>query len=219
MTNITNLNRLVRDEVEWLSSPAQYDDVGLRIGCHSVVEHWEQPAQEALAGTVCRPNAQKILEIGYGLGLSAKFVNSLKPNTHVIVEAHPQVVIKAIEEMPSSTLIFSALWEKIVPLLNGEFFDGIIYDAYPMMSDAFDGSSLSTFRYVEPFLYEGSRLLRNRGRLGFLDYSCGVTELGDFASVVTGLFSESSVKELPIEVREGCAFASGNRCHIVILEK
>jgi guanidinoacetate N-methyltransferase len=212
-------NKRGRTEDEWPSLSAQYDEVGLFIGDYSVVEHWEQPVQEALARSICHSSSARILEIGYGLGLAAKIVTSFTPTEHTIVEAHPDVVCRALTEMPPSTHIISGLWEQIVPSLNSDYFDGIIYDAYPMTGNPFDGSSQSTFSHVRPFLSEGARLLQKGGLLGFLDYSCAVTLLEDFNFAVGDLFSEFFVKKIEVEVPNNCSFARGNCGHILILKK
>jgi hypothetical protein len=204
---------------EWLSSSAQYDEVGLSIAGHSVVEQWEKPVQEALAASICRSRAARILEIGYGLGFAANVVASFTRREHIVVEAHPDIVCRALTEMPTSTLIVSGLWEQIVPALNSDYFDGIIYDAYPMTAAPFDGSSQSTFDHVRPFLAESARLLRRGGLLGFLDYSCAVTQLEEFVSTVGGLFSEFFVKKIAIEVPNSCSFARGKCAHILILKR
>jgi len=203
----------------WLSLPARYSNVGLFIGDHSVVEYWERPIQEVLAESICQSSSARILEIGYGLGLSAKAIAAFKPETHIIVEAHPDVVSRAVKEMPSSTNIISGLWEQIVPTLNSNYFDGIIYDAYPMTEAPFDGSPQSTFRHVMPFLNEGARILSRGGLLGFLDFSCGVTLLEAFNPIVKDLFSEVYVQQLKVKIPSSCSFAHGDRSSIILLKR
>jgi hypothetical protein len=203
----------------WLSQPALYGHNGLSIGGVSIVERWEKPIQELLAKSVCESRNGRVLEIGYGLGFAAKTVAASNPLLHVLVEAHPQVAIKAIKELPPSTSILLSLWELILPSLRSDHFDGILFDAYPMTGELFDGSAHCTLKHVAVAFAEGARLLRPRGVLGFLDFSCAVTELDDFRSNVKEFFSSFQVNRLEIAIPDTCTFARGRFGDVVVLRK
>ena len=78
-----------------------------------------------------------ILEIGFGMGISADFIQENNPKSHTIIEIHPQIIEKAKEwakDKPNVTII-EGDWVKVLPnLTEGNIlvalkkFDGIFYD-------------------------------------------------------------------------------------------
>ena len=62
-----------------------------------VMMDWETPLMKRHAEVMCRKPNSDVLEIGFGMGISAMFIQDLKPKSHTIVECHPQV-LKMMEE-------------------------------------------------------------------------------------------------------------------------
>ena len=55
---------------------------------------WEAPLMSASAAYVCK-NGGDILEIGFGMGISAGYIQSHSINSHTIIENHPDIIPKA----------------------------------------------------------------------------------------------------------------------------
>ena len=58
-----------------------------------VMMSWEDPIMKASADYVCG-NGGNILEIGFGMGISANYIQANDINSHTIIENHPQVIEK-----------------------------------------------------------------------------------------------------------------------------
>lgn len=101
-------------------------------GVKAVMMDWEAPIMAAHAQYVAE-NGGNILEIGYGLGISARAIQTYSPNSHTIVEIHPDIAKEA------------QMWankQRGVSIVQGDWygltkeiqalgpFDGIFYDAY-----------------------------------------------------------------------------------------
>lgn len=101
-------------------------------GVKAVMMDWEAPIMAAHAQYVAE-NGGNILEIGYGLGISARSIQTYSPNSHTIVEIHPDIAKEA------------QIWankQRGVSIVQGDWygltkeiqalgpFDGIFYDAY-----------------------------------------------------------------------------------------
>lgn len=101
-------------------------------GVKAVMMDWEAPIMAAHAQYVAE-NGGNILEIGYGLGISARAIQTYSPNSHTIVEIHPDIAKEA------------QIWankQRGVSIVQGDWygltkeiqalgpFDGIFYDAY-----------------------------------------------------------------------------------------
>jgi hypothetical protein len=86
---------------------------------------------EKLAELVTK-NGGHILEIGFGMHISADFIQS-NPNvkSHTIIEVHPEIYNKGLEwakDKPNVELILGD-WIDILPIKN-KLFDGVFYDPY-----------------------------------------------------------------------------------------
>ena len=59
-----------------------------------VMMNWEDSLMSASAAYVCKGGGD-ILEIGFGMGISAGYMHSHSISSHTIIENHPEVIPKA----------------------------------------------------------------------------------------------------------------------------
>jgi len=97
-----------------------------------IMMNWEHPAMSASAAYVTQDGGD-ILEIGFGMGISAGYIHSHSISSHTIIEPHPQMVEKAVEwsSGKSNVTIISQSWADVTGSLGR--YDGIFYDT------SFDG--------------------------------------------------------------------------------
>ena len=109
-----------------------------------VMMDWEDSLMSASAAYVTQ-NGGDILEIGFGMGISAGYMHSHSINSHTIVENHPEIIPKAIEwaNNKSNVTIVSQSWYDVKDSLGT--FDGIFYDTFEDMNYGNFSSSLSTW--------------------------------------------------------------------------
>tara|TARA_R110000782_G_scaffold120296_2_gene211200 strand:+ start:102 stop:668 length:567 start_codon:yes stop_codon:yes gene_type:complete len=94
-----------------------------------VMMDWEDELMKKSAEYVCE-NGGDILEIGFGMGISANYIQSHNIKSHTIIEYHPQVYNKAqiwAEDKPNVNLILGD-WKSSLNLLST--YDGIFYDTF-----------------------------------------------------------------------------------------
>jgi len=126
---------------EWLKIPAVFTKKTLFIAGHQVMQRWESNYMKMLAA-IASKNGGNILEVGYGLGMSAHFIQmtTKKKNvTHHIIEAHPDVIKIAkknlTEEIKNGRVVlYEGFWEDITKKFPDNFFNGILFDTYPLES-------------------------------------------------------------------------------------
>ena len=96
---------------------------------YEVMMDWEHPIMSASAAYVTE-NGGDILEIGFGMGISAGYIQSHSIDSHIIVENHPQIIPKAVEwaSNKSNVTIVSQSWYDVRNSLGK--FDGVFYDSY-----------------------------------------------------------------------------------------
>ena len=92
-----------------------------------IMMDWEHPIMSASAAYVTEGGGD-ILEIGFGMGISAGYIQSHSISSHTIIEPHPQMVEKAVEwsNGKSNVTIISQSWADVTGSL--ETYDGIFYD-------------------------------------------------------------------------------------------
>ena len=93
-----------------------------------VMGDWEDPIMKAHAEITCR-NGGHILEVGFGMGISANYIQEQDIESHTIIELNDEVYEKAVEwaKDKPNTEIVSGDW-KTVEL--DKKFDAIFFDAY-----------------------------------------------------------------------------------------
>ena len=92
-----------------------------------IMMDWEHPIMSASAAYITE-NGGDILEIGFGMGISANYIQSHSISSHTIIEPHPQMVQKAVEwsSENSNVTIISQSWADVTGSLGT--YDGIFYD-------------------------------------------------------------------------------------------
>ena len=94
-----------------------------------VMMDWEDPLMSASAAYVCEGGGD-ILEIGFGMGISAGYMHSHSIDSHTIIENHPDVIPKAQEwaNSKSNVTIITGSWYDVKDNLST--YDGIFYDTF-----------------------------------------------------------------------------------------
>ncbi len=80
-----------------------------------------------------------VLEIGFGMGISAQFIQDFGCKSHTIVESHPQILEKLYEwaKDKSNVTVIPGDWFKLQDIICKNHYDGIFYDADCNNSPAF----------------------------------------------------------------------------------
>ncbi|MFJ7996522.1 class I SAM-dependent methyltransferase [Streptomyces sp. NPDC096310] len=148
----------------WHESEADYHDDQLLIEGQQVMQDWEERLMHRMAERVTATHGD-ILEIGFGLGLSATFIEEQGVRSHTIVEYNDGVLDKArrwAAERPGSDIeLLRGHWQAALPRLGD--FDGILWDAFPTSEAEFDQYVLRDSTVAEAFFCEAAAHLRSGG--------------------------------------------------------
>ena len=102
------------------------DDFGTEF---QVMMTWEDSIMKASADYICEGGGD-ILEIGFGMGISAGYIQANSILSHTIVENHPQMIAKAkawAVGKPNVTII-EGDWYDVKDSLST--YDGVFYDTW-----------------------------------------------------------------------------------------
>ena len=151
-----------KDRREWRSLPASFGEQRLAIGGHPVMEDWETGYMRRLA-EVAGSKCGRVLEVGFGMGISARFLQDLGVEEHVVIEANRDVygrLLAFAREAPGRVLPMSGFWEDIAPCFPDGSFSSILFDTYPLSEE-------EIHRNHFPFFREAYRLLKPGGVLTY----------------------------------------------------
>jgi guanidinoacetate N-methyltransferase len=157
---------------DWKSLPATFANGKLSIAGHPVMEDWERPYMKALAN-VATLNGGTVLEIGFGLGLSASYIQENKIEKHIIIEANTTVFEKVknfAQNARIATVPVLGFWQEEITSFPDESIDGILFDAYALSEEEFECHF--------PFFKHAYRILKNNGI--FTYYSSEVEKYSSF---------------------------------------
>ena len=94
-----------------------------------VMMDWEDTLMSASAAYVTEAGGD-ILEIGFGMGISAGYIQSHSIASHTILENHPDIIPKALDwakDKPKVTIITGS-WFSLLSELDT--YDGVFHDTY-----------------------------------------------------------------------------------------
>lgn len=118
---------------DWCHMEVALDSVELSVGGWQVMQAWERPLMARLAREVTR-NAGDILEIGFGMGISANEIAACGCDSYTVIEAHPRIADMArdwCERQPFPASVIEGFWQDAIEGI-GQQFDGILFDTYPL---------------------------------------------------------------------------------------
>ena len=105
-----------------------------------VMVQFERPLMEKVAGIICRRGGH-VLNVGYGCGLIDHAIQQHDIESHTIVEAHPDVYRRMLDEgwdrRPNVTILHSR-WQDVEWAAYRRWFDGIFWDPYPFKPKSLD---------------------------------------------------------------------------------
>jgi len=140
---------------------SQYEFHGDSIWCpdfhQEVMMEWERPLMERMAAEACH-NAGDVLEVGFGMGISAGCIQSRQPRSHTIVDCHPQILerLRTWAADKPNVVIVEGMWQDVLDALGQ--FDGILWDTFGGV-DSFSNRELFPifFEFVKKSLRPGGR--------------------------------------------------------------
>lgn len=125
------------EKKDWNKAKAKFSKHTLEILGEPVMEDWEDSYMKDLADIVCQ-NGGIVLELGFGMGISAEYIQKHKIRKHIIVEANKEVAKEAkkfAKKAKIKTIVLEGLWEDVIEKIKDKSVDGILFDTYPLSEE------------------------------------------------------------------------------------
>lgn len=152
----------------WGSAQAINNEEELLIEGQEVMQAWERPLMQRIADRVAASHGD-VLEIGFGMGISATMMQETGVRSHTIVELNQEVrelagVWRA--QRPEADIeIVAGSWREVMPTLGN--FDGILWDAFPISDTEFNQIVMRDSTVAESFFPQAAAHLRPGGSFSY----------------------------------------------------
>jgi len=128
--HIANIN-FSRQELEYLDDYLIIKKYKNRTSKSSamVMERWEEPIIKKHV-ELLNVKDKDVLEIGFGMGISASMIQEGQPKSHTIIECHPQVInyFMTTYEHRDKIKLIPDFWQNVINSIGN--FDCILFDTY-----------------------------------------------------------------------------------------
>jgi guanidinoacetate N-methyltransferase len=159
---ITGSERPLINEILWTTATAEYTEEELIIAGQQVMQAWEARLMAAMAEITARSHGD-VLEVGFGMGISASMIQERGVASHTIIELNDDVLAQAHEwrsTIPDADIrIVHGSWQDTVASLGK--YDAVLYDTYPV-SDI-EVAQLARVPFPADFFVAAKNLLRPNG--------------------------------------------------------
>ena len=199
---------------KWKNSPVSCNGHNLKIENHPVMEDWEDNYMKELAGIVCARGGD-ILEVGFGMGISAGYIQKHDISSHTVIEANGSIYGDLLSFARSASHPVKPLfgfWQEVVPNIRTGSFDGILFDTYPLTEEEVHKNHFFFFK-------EAYRLLKSGGILTY--YS---DEIDRFSPEHLKKLREAGFRNIDSRVclvnpQKGCEYWQSDRILAPIITK
>lgn len=201
----------------WQETKPIFAEKSLLIKSYQVMQRWEDGYMKSLAA-ITTSRGGNVLEIGFGMGISAKYIQrSKKIKSHTVIECHPAVIEFAKEkfskQLKSGRMkLLEGFWEDITPDLPDRSYDGILFDSCPL------DSGVEFFQFF-PFFEEAYRLLKDDGIFAY--FSDEATEISPEhrKELETAGFKNIDLKICKVHPPKSCEYWKHNTIVSPIIRK
>ena len=147
-------------------------------------------------------NGGKVLEVGFGMAISAHMLDEQAIDEHHIIEANDEIADKArafAASASKTTEVHQGFSWDVAPNLATGSFDGILYDTYPLSAGAVN-------KHQQGFFEDAARLLRPGG---IFTYFCNEAEKisdDEIALLKEAGFSKVEHRVVPVPTPDDCQY-------------
>jgi guanidinoacetate N-methyltransferase len=134
-----------------------------------IMEDWQIPIMRRMAEFATESRGD-ILEVGFGRGVSATFIQECGARSHTIVECNESVVRRYEtwkHSYPSREIrLIFGLWQDTTDQF--EQYDGILFHTYPLNEEEYFEQAMRSVTFAEHFFVTAAAHLREGGAFTYL---------------------------------------------------
>lgn len=139
------------------------------LGDDEIMEPWQIPLMEALTHVVTEDHGD-VLEIGFGLGIAADFIQGSGVRSHTIIECNDSVITRFEQwkqKYPDRDIrIVPGKWQDVLPDLGS--FEGLLFHTFPLNEEEFIEQIAESTTFAEHFFSHAAAHLTDGGAFTYL---------------------------------------------------
>ncbi len=129
-----------------------------------IMEDWQIPLMRAMAAVATAAHGD-VLEIGFGRGVSAGFIQAGRVRSHTIVECNPSVIERFHawrQGFPEAEIrLIPGLWQEVTDQFDR--YDAIFFHTYPLDEEEYIETAVNSATFAEHFFPTAAAHLREGG--------------------------------------------------------
>ena len=176
------------------------DRTQLELSDDEIMESWQEPIMQAMAEAVSGAG-KEVLEIGFGLGVSAEMIQKTGPRKHTIVECNDSIIerfqVWRNGHSDRDIEIVKGLWQDRIDSLG--MFDGIFFHTYPLTDEEYMAYVHESVTFAEHFFAHAAAHLRPGGIFTYFSNEIDSLSRGHQRALLNH-FSAYLVKIVPLQV-------------------
>ena len=134
-----------------------------------IMEDWQIPVMEAMADIVTETPGD-VLEVGFGRGISADFIQQRGVKSHTIIECNNNIM-ESLNNWRASKpdqdiRLLHGMWQDLDDQL--QTYDGVFFHTYPLNKDQHEEYVVKSATFAEHFFPTAAKHLRKGGTFTYL---------------------------------------------------
>jgi amino acid adenylation domain-containing protein len=147
-----------------------FDISDAELDAQDIMEDWQTPLMRAMAGLVTESHGD-VLEVGFGRGISATFIQEFGVRSHSIIESNGPCIDRHFVPWRQNFAdrdirLFHGRWQDLIDQLA--VYDGVFFHAFPLNEREFLEHIGESVTYAEHFFETAANLLRDGGVFSYL---------------------------------------------------
>lgn len=164
--DLNQLDRLAKDFVSGVDAIAEHleDRTHTELSDIDIMEDWQIPLMKTMAQVATESHGD-VLEIGFGRGVSAAFIQECGVKSHSIIEVNESVIDRFNDwkaQYPGRDIrIIPGRWQDVTDQLGQ--YDGVFFHTYPLNEQEYLENAVSSATFAEHFFPTAAAHLREGG--------------------------------------------------------
>lgn len=178
---------------DYLDTKVEYGTDFLKVGDQYVMHEWERPLIKRMIEDLRLTSDDSILEVGFGMGISASIIEEYRPFLHTIVEPHPVMLRKAEQWIGkrSHIKLCPGYWQNYK---SQKKFSAIFFDPF---CDTADDVIRENLEFLD---YAANNLLVDNGRLSIFWIHPFLSE--EYQRIILKFYKRFEVSGVPVTPRD-----------------
>lgn len=168
-SDLLSLDRLARSFVPGTEGVPTHDRTQAPLSDQEIMEDWQFPIMGAMAGVVTESHGE-VLEVGFGRGISAQYIQERGVRSHTIIECNDSVVDRFHSwrnRYPERDIrLIHGRWQDVVDQLGT--YDGVFFHTYPLNEEEIIEHVVRSTTFAEHFFRVAASVLREGGVFTYL---------------------------------------------------